>query len=151
MPDETLTLSQLKGEVSSLLQLLNDPAPRDISYHLAVARKMDALVELWGDRYTPPVGVAPSTYEGLVGKMVPGAPNQSLEVMRIGDETVLINDEDTIVMSKSNAGLRYHVTIAHCECSGYQFRGTCRHIAAATEARKQYRKEAYERSKEQPS
>lgn len=143
MPDETLTIDQLKEAVYPLFQLLNDPSPGVIHYHIAVAQQMDKLVDLWGDRFTPPVSTSPETFEGLVGRWVPSAPNLPLKVMRVGDETVLINDEDTIVMSKTDAGKRYQVILAHCECAGFMFRGTCRHLAAAKTARELYRAEQF--------
>jgi hypothetical protein len=60
-------------------------------------------------------------------------------VMDVASEIVLINDEETVVMSKSIAGRRYNVQLAHCECPGFQFRGECRHIPAAALARREYR------------
>lgn len=53
-----------------------------------------------------------------------------------GDE-VLLTAEYARVSSASTPGQWYTVAHGTCDCKGYSFRGTCRHIKAAEQARRQ--------------
>lgn len=58
-----------------------------------------------------------------------------LREQAVRDERVLLLDRVVLVASKSTPGLWHTVADYHCTCLGYAYRGRCRHVGVALEAR----------------
>lgn len=56
----------------------------------------------------------------------------------IGDDEVLLTEDYALVSSATKPGHWYTVSNQTCDCQGYAWRRTCRHLKAAEEARRQY-------------
>lgn len=60
------------------------------------------------------------------------------EPIQIGDDEVILTAEYARVTSASQPGHWYTVANGTCDCRGWSFRHTCRHLVAAEAAWRQY-------------
>lgn len=54
--------------------------------------------------------------------------------LEIGKDTVYLDGDLAEVTSASQPGTRHNVAFGICDCKGYQYRGTCRHVDAVAAA-----------------
>jgi hypothetical protein len=60
-----------------------------------------------------------------------------IKSQHIGDEEAIDLGYAVLIASKSEPGAWYAVQDGACQCKGYQYRGTCRHLAVARQAQEQ--------------